>query len=32
MARLQRQLDALCGRLDAGGERATCDALLKPAG
>ena len=33
MARLQRQLDALCGKLDAaGGERATCDALLKPAG
>ena len=32
MARLQRQLDALCGQLDAGGgERATCDALLKPA-
>ena len=32
MARLQRQLDALCGRLDAGGgERATCDALLKSA-
>jgi thioredoxin-related protein len=32
MARLQRQLDALCGKLDAGGgERATCDALLKSA-
>ena len=32
MARLGRQLGALCGRLDAADtQRATCQALLKPA-
>jgi thioredoxin-related protein len=31
MARLQRQLDAICARVEAAdGQRATCDALLKP--
>jgi thioredoxin-like negative regulator of GroEL len=32
LARLQRQLDGLCGKVDAAdGQRATCQALLKPA-
>lgn len=32
LARLQRQLDGVCGKLDAAdGQRATCSALLKPA-
>lgn len=32
LARLQRQLDGVCGKLDAvDGQRATCSALLKPA-
>jgi hypothetical protein len=31
MARLQRQLDAICARVEAAdGQRATCDALLRP--
>jgi hypothetical protein len=32
LARLQRQLDGICGKVDAvDGQRATCQALLKPA-
>ena len=32
LARLQRQLDGICGKVDAAdGQRATCQALLKPA-
>ncbi len=32
LARLQRQLDGVCGKVDAAdGQRATCSALLKPA-
>jgi thioredoxin-like negative regulator of GroEL len=32
LSRLQRQLDGICGKVDAAdGQRATCQALLKPA-